>query len=156
MAANKKALALAAELADELRKRVSSYASILEGFDGSGNPTIQLSDGTPATTEDTVFIRIVPRDWTLTKDVLGTTQTVYTPNVIQVAVEGPASGLGLERFVSVAHAVAINNAVARRGCRVEYWEEPNGAAPAATTFNTASNLKASDEPSLYWPMLSSQ
>lgn len=157
MPANKKALELAAELADELRKRFSvAYSSIVEGFDANGNPTIALNDGTPATTEDAVFIRITPRDWGLTKDVLGSAQTVYTPNTIQIAVEATATGLGLAGFVSNAHALAIFNAIARRGCRVEYWQETNGTAPSVTTFDTANKLKATDEPSLYWPLLSSQ
>ena len=106
MATSKKALELAAELADELRKRVSSYGVITESSDASGNPLITLTaDATPATTEDNVVIRVSPRDWALAKDVLGSSQTVYTPSVIAVAVEAPASGVGLARFVSVAKKI---------------------------------------------------
>lgn len=155
MAANKKCLALAADLADELRKRVSNYASIVESFDANGFPTIALDDGSAATTEDAVFIRVRPRDWPLATDVLGTAQTVYTPSVIQIAVEAPATGVGLARFVSIAHAIAILASCVMRGARVEYWEEANGTIPSATTFNTASKLKTSFE-DLYWNMQSSQ
>jgi len=155
MAANKKCLALAAELADELRKRVSNYASFTESFDANGFPTISLNDGSAATTEDNVFIRVRPREWALATDVLGTAQTVYTPSVIQIAVEGPSSGVGLGRFVSVAHLFAILNACGLRGTRVEYWSETNGTVPSATTFNTASKMLASFE-DLYWNMQSSQ
>ena len=154
MATSKKALALANQLADELRNRLD-YTSIVEGFDSNGLPTIALSDGSAATTEDSVFIRVRPREWPLATDIIGNTQTVYTPSVIQIAVEGPSSGLGLARYVSIAHALAILNACAIRGTLVEYWEETNGTAPSATTFNTGSKLKASFE-DLYWNMQSSQ
>jgi hypothetical protein len=156
MATSKKALELAAELADELRKRVSSYASITETSDASGNPLITLSDGSAATTEDTVVIRVSPRDWALAKDVLGSAQTVYTPSVIAVAVEGPTSGLGLARYVSVAHAWAIFATCAKRGTLLEYWESDNGTVASETTFATAANKKTSVEAELYWPLLSSQ
>ena len=155
MATTKKALAIRDELIDALRKRVSNYGSIVEGFDSSGNPTIALNDGTAATTEDNVFIRVTPRDWALTKDILGSAQQVYTPHVIQLAVETSATATGIMDYASVAHAIAILGEVVERGCRFEYWEETNGTIPSATTFDTASKLKASYE-SLYWPMLSSQ
>src|SRR4051812_35043388 len=156
MATTKKALELAAELADELRKRVSDYGVITESVDANGHPTISLTaDSTPATTEDNVFIRVKPIDWALAKDVLGNAQTVYTPHVIQLAVEAPASGVGLARFVSIAHAWAILNACGQRGCEFQYWEETNGSIPAATTFDTANKQKASFS-NLYWNMLSQQ
>jgi hypothetical protein len=41
------------------------------------------------------------------------------------------------------------------GAKVEWWEEANGAAPAATTFDTGSKLKATFE-NLYHPMTMSQ
>lgn len=150
-----KALELSLELSDRLRKRVSDYGQILDGFDSSGNPTIELDDATPATTEDAVFIKVRPRDWSLTKDVLGLAQTAYTPHVIQIAVEAPPSGVGLGRFVSIAHLFAILLTVGEFGCRAEYWEETNGTPPAVTTFDTAAKLKTSWE-SLYYPLLSSQ
>lgn len=151
-----KQVKLAAELADELRKRVSSYTSFVEAFDTNGWPTISLNDGTAATTEDNVFIRVRPRDWSLQKDIIGNTQVVYVPSVIQVAVEAPASGVGLARFVSVAHALAIFATLAKRGCLLEYWEETNGSVPAITTFDTGSKMKSSIEPELYWPLIESQ
>ncbi len=156
MATSSKAIKLAAELADELRKRVSSYASIVEGFDSNGFPTIALSDGSAATTEDSVYIRVRPRDWALATDVLGTAQRVYTPSVVQIAVEGPASGLGLGRYVSIAHLWAVIITCGKRGARTEYWEETNGTAPSVTTFDTASKMLASQEPELYYPLLDSQ
>jgi len=156
MATTYKAHALFAQLTDELRKRVSDYASIVESQDANGFDVLTLSDGSAATTEDTVVIRTRPRDWTLEKDVIGNTQTVYTPSVIDVAVEAPASGVGLARFVSIAHALAIFVACGKRGTRLEYWEETNGTPPSATTFNTANKMKQALEPELYWPFLASQ
>ncbi len=151
-----KQVKLADELVDELRKRVSDYV-FTTGFDANGWPTISLTaDATPATTEDNVFIRIRPRDWNLQKDVLGLDQTVFVPSVIQLAVEAPASGVGLARFTSIAHALSLLTTCSKRGTRFEYWEETNGTVPTITTFNTGSKLKASIEPELYWPLIESQ
>jgi hypothetical protein len=157
MATTKKALELAAELADELRKRVSDYASITESSDASGNPLITLNaDASPATTEDVVVIRVRPRTWELAKDVLGTAQTVYTPHVIDVATEVSGVATGIMDYVSVAHALQILTSCAKRGTRLELWEETNGTIPSETTFATAAKMKASIEAELYWPLLSSQ
>jgi hypothetical protein len=150
-----KQVKLADELVDELRKRVSSY-TFTTGFDSNGWPTIALNDGSAATTEDNVFIRIRPRDWSLQKDVLGLDQTVFVPSVIQLAVEAPSSGLGLARYVTIAHALAVLVTCAKRGTRLEYWEETNGTAPSVTTFDTANKQKTSIEPELDWPLLASQ
>ncbi len=158
MATTKKALELSAELADELRKTCSDYASITESSDASGNPLITLAaDATPATTEDIVVLRVRPRTWELAKDVLGSSQTVYTPHVIDVACESSAvDTTGLLDYVTLAHALKILAAVAKRGTRVEYWQEAIGTIPSVTTFDTASKMKTSVEPELYWPLLSSQ
>jgi hypothetical protein len=151
-----KQVKLADELVDELRKRLSGYI-VTTGFDASGWPTISLTaDATPATTEDNVFIRVRPRDWALQKDVLGLDQTVFVPSVIQLAVEGPSSGVGLGRFVSVAHLWALILTCGKRGTRIEYWSETNGTVPSVTTFNTAAKMLASQEPELDWPLLASQ
>jgi hypothetical protein len=156
MATNSKIQKLAAELVDELRKRCSSYAEILEAFDTNGWPTIRLSDGGPAANEDTVFIRVRPRDWNEAKDVLGSAQTVYTPSVVQIAVEAPPSGVGLMRQVSVVHAWALLLTCGKRGARTEYWEETDGTPPSIDTFTDATKMLTSWEPDLDYPLLSSQ
>jgi len=157
MPTNYKAHALFAELVDELRKRVSDYASITESVDANGFDVVTLAaDATPATTEDIVVIRVRPRTWDLTKDVLGSAQNVYTPSVIDVATEVSGVATGIMDYVSVVHALAVLTTCAKRGTRLELWEETNGTIPSATTFNTAGKLKTSIEPELYWPLLASQ
>jgi hypothetical protein len=152
---SQKAYELAQELFDELKIRCPEYTNQVLSFDSNGNPTIELDNGSPATTQDNVFIRVEPRDWTLSKDVLGLAANVYTPSTIQLAVEGPPSGLGLGRYVSIAHLFAIITSIAERGALFQYWEETNGTVPTVTTFATASKLKTSHE-SLYFPLISSQ
>jgi hypothetical protein len=149
---------LALELSDELRQRVSSYASIVDGFDANGFATISLNDGSAATTEDNVFICVRPRDWNLQKDIVNNTQPVYTPSVIQIAVEAGTGGNAscIAAYVSKAHWLALSSTCSKRGTRVEYWEETNGTVPTITTFNTGTKLIASFEPDLYFPLLSSQ
>ncbi len=119
MATSSKAIKLAAELADELRKRVSDYV-ITEGFDASGFPTISLTaDATPATTEDNVFIRVRPRDWALATDVLGTAQTVYTPSVIQIiALRRPRSARMPAIGIVAAKNRIANSCITRNSLRV--------------------------------------
>ncbi len=155
MATSKKALELAAELADELRKRCD-YDSIVESSDSSGNPLITLGDGTFNSEDDYVLIRVMPREWALAKDVLGSNQTVYTPSVIQVVVEGNTNTVGLAPWVAIQNAWAIVATCAKRGTLLEYWQSAHTAEPTTTTLATASNRKASVEAELYWPLLSSQ
>lgn len=165
MSANQKTIELSAELADELRKRfATAYTSIKESFDSSGTPTIDLSDGSEATTEDAVFIRTAPRSWALTKDVLGLAQTVYTPSVIQIVTEAGTGGNAscFAAYVSKAHVLALLETVGARGTRVEYWETANGTIPntvtpaADPTQLSGATLIASFEASLYFPLQSSQ
>ncbi len=157
MATTKKALELAAELADELRKTCSDYDTITESSDASGNPLITLAVATPSSTEDIVVLRVRPRTWALATDVLGLAQTVYTPHVIDVASESSAADtVGILDYVTLAHALKILAAVVKRGCRVEYWQEAINTIPSVTTFATASKMKTAVEPELYWPLLSSQ
>jgi hypothetical protein len=163
MATSAKAQKLAAELADELRRRVGSAYIITEGYDTVGNPTIAMTDATDAdsdadSTEDSLFIRVKPRDWALAKDIIGHDQTVYTPSVIQIAVEARTGVTthGLAQYVTSAHAFAIFAACLKRGCRSEYWEETFGTPPTLDTFTDATKMIASNEPDLDWPLLSSQ
>jgi hypothetical protein len=161
MSVNKKVQELSAELADELRKRASSYTSIVESFDTAGMPTIALDDGSEATTEDSVFIRTTPRSWNLTNDVLGLPQTVYTPSVIQIVTETGTSDTPWF-YQSFAHITAILGAVFFRGTRVEIWETAHGTVPNTVTPATdptqltGATLKTSYEASLYFPLQSSQ
>jgi hypothetical protein len=160
MSANKKCLELSAELADELRKRVSDYVQITESFDSAGMPAITIGPATPATTNDTVYIRTTPRSWNLTNDALGLAQTVYTPSVIQLVTEEGTTDKPFF-YVTIVHMLAILGASLQKGTRLELWETANGTVPTTvtpgtdTTQLTGATFKASFE-SLYWPLLSSQ
>lgn len=159
MTTSTKATKLAADLADELRQRLgTTYASIVEGFSADGYSTISLSDGSAATTEDNIFIVVRPRDWNLQVDIVGHAQPVYTPSVIQLAVEARTGVTthGLGQYVTSVHALTVLAACLKRGARFEYWEETYGTIPSITTFNTAAKMIASNEPDLDWPLISSQ
>jgi hypothetical protein len=152
MATTKKALQLANELADELRKRCADYGEIIEGFDANGFPYIRLSDGAPATHDDTVLIRVRPREWALATDIIGNAQTVYALSKIEIIVEADTGNAVMAPWVSIPHIMDILSAATLRGCLVEYRETAEATVPAIAASTT---LVHSFE-DLYWNMQSSQ
>ncbi len=157
--ATKKAYELALELADEFRKRMgSTFGLITEGVDSNGDSTISLvlDSTTPLTTEKNLFIRVKAQPWGLAKDVLGLTAQIYTPTVIEYAIEAnPAGGSGADNF-TIGEAATIAMTIGKRGTRVDVYQETAGTVPSVTTFDTASKRLASFAPELYWPLLAQQ
>ncbi len=146
-----KAIALAAEIKDELAKRSSLL--ITEGFDSAQNPTILL--GAAAAKAAGCFIR-VKADWsdnTATVDGLGLTQRVFTPHIVQIAFEANAEAGGADENDVNTWAVllAVLGTVLSRGTKVEVWLETAATKPTITTFDTASKKKAEFR-DLYFPL----
>lgn len=147
-----KSVAIAAEIKDELAKRLSSML-ITEGKDSNQNPTILI--GAAATGATGAFIR-VKADWddnTATVDGLGLAQRVYTPHIVQIAFEANFEGT-TDNVLDTNYWAVMLPIVATclsRGTKVEVWVETNGTAPSVTTFNTASKKKA-EHRDLYNPL----
>jgi hypothetical protein len=155
MATTKKALALADELASELKQRQTALA-VAQSFDTDGNPLIQVGAGTAGAKGG--LVKIKPIDWPLAKDILGLQAEVYTPHVIQLGVEAnPAGGAGADVNDRVTELLLLATLVTR-GTRVEVYETASGTAPAANATNTfaAGNFKAAYDASVQFPMISSQ
>lgn len=151
MSTSHKAIALARELADTLKKRLSTLA-FSEGFDTDGAPLIIIGDGVAG--DANAVIKVNTINWPLAKDVLGLNQTVFTPHVIQVATEAnPAGGAGADPL-SPQQLLSIWGDVLLKGTRAEWYQSTSGVAPTASTYGTPSNLKASYD-NLYYPMTSS-
>lgn len=153
MATTHKAISMARDLADALRKRLPSK-TVTESFDTDGSPLIAIDDGSPATGEENVLLKVRPLDWPLAKDVLGLAQTVFTPHVIQMATEAEADADASVIILSRQTLLHVLGEVLGKGCKVEWYESANTVVPVAGTF-IAGNLKASYD-SLYWPMVSGQ
>lgn len=151
-----KSQALAHDIADELKKRLAFLTSTItlkEGADSNGDATISIDDGSPATTEKVVFIRVKALDWNLGTNVVGLTAEVYTPSIVQIATEAVTTN---GTFLAPDDLLQLLGTCLARGARTEWWQETNGTAPSVTTFNTASKLKSTWNPTLYGNMRGSQ
>jgi hypothetical protein len=156
MATTYKSQAIAHELADRLKKRLAFLTSTItlkEGVDSSGNPTISIDDGTAATTEKNVFIRVQPIDWALATDILGLSANEYAPHVCQVATEAVTTN---GTYLSPDDLMQLLLTCASMGTKMEWWQETNGTVPTVTTFSTASKRKSECWPDLYGTMRAAQ
>lgn len=150
-----KAREIAAELADELKIRMSALA-LSQTNDANGDPVITLGAGVALGRN--AVIRVKAIEWALAKDSLGLPATIYTPHVIQIASEAnyAATSDNVADTLTTADLLALLATCSKRGTRVEWWQEATGTPPAVTTFDTASKLKATYEAELYWGMKASQ
>lgn len=150
MATTTKALAIARELIDLWTKELSSsFASIVQSFDSSGNPVITLSDGGPTTGEKVAIVRISPISWTAT-DILGNASPMYTPHVIDLCTEAnyAATTDGVADILTPTELLPLLGEIVKRGTQVRWYVSANGTVPA-TTQMTSGNLSASYT-DLYW------
>lgn len=150
-----KANSIADELADELKKRLSTMVFVTSA-DTDGNPMLTVSqDATPVAGEKVIVLRVRPITWSLAKDVLGLPSVVYTPHVIDVCTElNNAAGAAADILTAV-ELLAVLGTVCKRGTRVEWYQTPNATVPALAQI-TSANLKASYEPEIYWGSQASQ
>lgn len=85
MAATQKAVAIARQLAEDLKLR-TGLTTVVAGVDASANPTIAF--GALTAGSQSAFIRVKQDyDPALELDVIGNTQRRYTPHVIQIVLE---------------------------------------------------------------------
>lgn len=138
-----KAYELAAELQDELAKRLPTLAVVL-GQDTNGDPTIAVGAGTPG--GKNAFIRVKAIDWPGT-DALGLTQTVFTPHVIQIATEANYAGTtdNVADVLTPTELLPLLLTIGARGTAVEWYVETNGTAPVVGSL-TSTKLSASFSP----------
>lgn len=140
------AMAESRELANRLTVRFSGILTVTTGLDASGFPTITINDGTPATTEQNFFIRVIEAP-ALGTNAFGLTQDSYNPCVIQVAMEtSTVANLG---FPIESNRLAVFGEVLRMGSRTEVYLAANGTVPVVGTL-IAANLKATFD-DLYYP-----
>jgi hypothetical protein len=148
-----KSQALAHEIADELKKRLSSL-TLVEGFDSNGDATITLGSGTAG--QKNAFIRVKAIDWTLAKNIIGLQAEVFGPSVIQFATEKNYEGAtdNVTDILGPAELLPLLGTLLGKSARVEWYRSTNGTAPTVSTITGAP--AASWENSLYWGMKASQ
>lgn len=152
MASTAKALLTARQLADLLKQRGYTVTQAFSTVDTDGNPapTIQVGAGGAGTVS--CFIKVKPvAAWG--KDVLGLTQNVFTPHVLQVVQEG-ISGAGAYplTFAKFGEIWAL---LVGQGMRSELYTVANGTA-AAEAGIAAGNLSLAYQPHLNYPLMSDQ
>jgi len=153
MSTTAKAIQLAHELADVLKKRTT--LAVAEGFDASTDgphPTILVGAGTAGSAS--VFIRIKPLAWENSFNVIGQQAQVYTPHVLQLVTEAnPTAGAGAD-ILNRQQLLSVLGDARQLGTRIEWYQSANGNAPEVSDITTA-NLVATYESHLYWTTLSS-
>lgn len=150
MATTKKALALADEIADALKKRMS--LTVAQSFDTDGNPLIKVGTGTAG--DPGGLLKIRPVDWPLAKDILGNNATMFVPHVAQLVTEANATAGAGADINTPAQLLPLLAEPVARGIKLEWYNSANGNAPDPTDIS-ASNLKATYD-SLYWPLMATQ
>jgi hypothetical protein len=147
-------IAQARAVANELTFRLATLAvplSVTNAFDANNLPllTIAPSSGAAWTAGQQYAIvqfNLVP---SINSDVLGLTQTVYTPMLIQIVVEGNTAGTGspfpttsdFNSVLSFATELAIMGTLLRVGASVQVYNSGHGVQPVIASI-IAANLKA--------------
>lgn len=135
-----KTLAFRDELASELAVRLSALAKT-KSFGATGESDLMVGAGTAGT--DSVFVRFCTVG-TIQKDVLGLAQTVFTPHIAQIVIEGNNTGGAGADVGTWATRLAVLGAVIAKGTRVELYQTANTTAPSASGI-TVGNLQAAFE-----------
>lgn len=147
MANSAKALVIRDTLAQDIYARTG--LTVVKGLDASNFP--QLLVGTLTSTSQGAYVRIKQLD-SLNTDVLGLTQNVFTPHVIQVALE--MSTITNVSYLTVHNFSLLLGELMKMGTRVELYVRAQGTAPSVSDI-TAANLAATWETSLQYPMMAS-
>lgn len=148
MATSKKALALADEIVSELRQRQSALA-VTVSYDSDSNPLVRLGTGTAG--QPGALFKVQPIDVPAAvapKDVLGLTESIYTPHVIKVGTEANATATDIALLTNKLLALGL---AVSKGTKVEWYESATGDSPDADDF-IAGNLKATFEASAQYPL----
>ncbi len=135
--ATQAAVNIIAAINEELGFRLPLLVRTL-GQDTDLNPTLLVGDG--LTGSDGCFIRCISQVWTA-KNVFGSAADIFAPHVLQVVFEAnTVAGVGAD-FVLLATIVQVVAMLAKKGCRVEVYQETTGSGISVADF-VASKLKA--------------
>jgi hypothetical protein len=142
-----KASAISANLASNILQRGSAgpvatafgaALPVVESFGAAGDPLISI--GTLTTGAVGALIRTIAQPWPLSTDILGNAANVFTPTVVQIALEAePAGGFSVlaTQIARFPVLLAILGEALSTGARVELWASASGSTITETTLNAA-------------------
>jgi hypothetical protein len=146
------AIATIRELQDRWAKELAStLPTQVVSADSSGNPVLTLSaDATPATGEKVVVIRCLPVVGPGFTDVLGSTQTIFSPMRLQICTElnYAATTDNVADILTAVELLPVIAGCAKRGMVVEWYQSANGTVPSTTQISSTT-LKATWQPNLF-------
>lgn len=131
-----------------LRLPVITAANSIAGFDVNGDATLAIGTGTAGT--QSAFIRVKGVAG-FGKDILGTTQNVFTPHIIQLALE--TSTIASVTLMTTANLTLLLGELLKFGVRVDLYLSANTVAPVVGTITGAP--LASFEPQIQYPLMAS-
>lgn len=153
MSTIKKAQSISSMLKDLLSKRLPTL-QISEELDAAGAKLL-ISDGSAATGESTIAIRIKAESTPFTNSI-GAAQTVYAPMVIQVIEEATAADADVS-VVKAAIKAHVDMELAKAAVKQERYLNASGTVPALSQMQASgavsgSTLKATVAHDVYWPI----
>lgn len=155
MATTQKAIRIAQALQEEIAKRLSTK-TVSFGFDTDGHPYVTMNDGSAASGEANVYIKVRPFVWGVVTDVLGSAQQVYSPHVIQFCTEAnyAATTDNVADNLTRAQLLACLAPCILKGCKLEWYQESYGTAPTSSTIDSSKLVASFDD--LSYPMVGAQ
>lgn len=151
MASTRKAQSIANKLKQELALRPGlSSLTIVEGVAADGNPTITI--GTLASTGTaSAYIKVVPMDWPLAKDILGNAQIPYGPHTVKILKEASPGGT-----LTAAQIHQITSAAAIMGAELVLYQSSTGGGVLIADIDNSAKLVSTFEPDVWRPFISAQ
>lgn len=119
---------LSLSLKDALKRR---FASVVDGFDTNGLPTLLIGAGTAGS--QSAFIRIKPVD-SIGVNSVGLSQPAYGPHAIQLVLE--TSTIANTPLLTGANALPLWAELASRGVRIELYMSANTNAVDVADITT--------------------
>lgn len=151
MPTSQKAIQLIRQISDQLAVRLTSMTRYTEGVAADGAAYVYFSASTPAAGSDQLCVRCRPiADWTLAKDALGNTATMYVPHVVELVSESDGTDAwGYNTDADLAHTM---NTVAKTGARIDWYYMGAGTCPNSNggLVNTTTASLAVSVNDLYW------
>lgn len=156
-----KSQSLIRALQDQLSKRLAPPAfaaayTIVESLANSAGDTLMISQSaTPTAGQNNCAIRIGFQD-TQFSDVIGLSQSVYSPMRADVIQEATAASASVS-LCSMAFQLAISVELAKMGIKQRWYLNANGTVPAIAEFNadgtvSTAVLQSTIAPDAYWPL----
>lgn len=155
MATTQKALDILRDIKEELGIRLSAM-TIVEATHSDGFSYLSVQeDSTPTTGEAVVIIKVRPMEWGVVTDVLGHTQQVHVPTVIQFCTEKNyastndtiADNLTLSGSTSEEVLLAALATCLSKNCVFEWYVTAYGTVPA---IGEITGTPTATYKNLYW------